>query len=129
MAEQKALIRPIIRLLKDYKVVVIGDREFRSVELASWLEHKRIGFALRLKQGTYIKPEGQDYQRLSSLGKELGRADRRHSSFWIGLYGQVWVAGIEVLSDLVGQLMKMKCNKLPFFQRGLRAMALIQSTF
>ena len=57
-----------------------------------------------------------------------GRTQRRHSSFGIGLYGQVWLAGREFLSDLVSQLMRIRHNKLPFFQRGLRAMALIQST-
>ncbi|MBF2020945.1 MAG: hypothetical protein IGR93_12775 [Hydrococcus sp. C42_A2020_068] len=32
LAEQQALIRPVIKLLKCYKFVVLGDREFHSVE-------------------------------------------------------------------------------------------------
>jgi hypothetical protein len=86
-----------------------------------------IAYTCAAFSGRKIQQLGQ--QKYVSRLKELGRADRRHSSFWIGLYGQVWVAGIEVLSDLVGQLMRIKSNKLPFFQQGLRAMALIQSTF
>ncbi len=76
--------------------------------------------------GRKIKQLGQ--QKYVSRLTELGRTVRRHSSFWVGLYGQVWMAGMEFLSDLVSQLMRIKPNKLPFFQRGLRAMALIQST-
>src|SRR4028119_474640 len=35
--EQQGLIRPILGLLKNYKIVLLGDREFGSVKLASWL--------------------------------------------------------------------------------------------
>lgn len=58
---------------------------------------------------------------------ELKRACRRHSAFWIGLYGQLWVGAMEFWTDLASALMRVKPNKLPYFQRGLRAMALIQS--
>jgi hypothetical protein len=247
LAEQKALLRPVLRLLRAYEIVVVADREFRSVELANWLEECDVYFALRQKQGTYIKSEDPDYQRLSSIGlapgmkmflkrvtitkkkgfdkfalaaywkrkyrdsveeqgwyiltnlgslsaaldaykarsgieamfkdcktggynledshasterltrlvllialaytcaglhgrkirqlgqqkyvcrlKELGRVEQRHSSFLVGAYGMLWVAGMEFLSDLVTKLMKIKCNKLQFFQRGMRAMILIQ---
>jgi hypothetical protein len=60
---------------------------------------------------------------------ELGRSFKRHSSFWLGSYGQLWVAGMEFLSILVTELMRAKQNKLPFFQRGLKAMALSQPAF
>ena len=52
-----------------------------------------------------------------------------NSSFWLGLYGQVWVIGMEFLSDLVEKLMSLVSNKLPCFQRGLRAMSVIQQAF
>jgi uncharacterized membrane protein len=32
--EQVATIRPVLKLLKNYKLVVIGDREYRSTVLA-----------------------------------------------------------------------------------------------
>ena len=35
--EQVATIRPVLKLLKDYKLVVIGDREYRSTAFALWL--------------------------------------------------------------------------------------------
>ncbi|HEY9862327.1 MAG TPA: IS4 family transposase [Candidatus Obscuribacterales bacterium] len=250
LAQQQALLRPVFRLLKGYEIVVIGDREFRSVELAYWLKQKKVYFALRLKQGSYIKLRGQEYQKLNELGlapgmklfltgvkftkkkgfgqfsvaaywkrkyrgkgpnegwyiltnlkslsealkvyqarsgieamfrdcksggynledskasverltslvllialaytcaglqgqfiklsgqqkyvsrlKELKRMTRRHSNFWVGLYGQMWIAALEACSDWVRNLIRLRANKRTFFQKGLRAMNLIQAAF
>jgi hypothetical protein len=250
LAQQQALLRPVLRLLKDYEIVVIGDREFRSVELAYWLKHKKVYFALRQKQGSYIKLRGKNYQKLSELGlapgmklfftgvkftkkkgfgqfslaaywkrkyrgkgpdegwyiltnlksleaalkvykarsgieamfkdcksggynleeskagverltnlvlliaiaytcaglqgqlikssgqqkyigrlKELNRMTRRHSNFWVGLYGQMWIAALETCSDWTKNLMMIRPSKRKFFQRGLRAMSVIQTAF
>ncbi len=62
--------------------------------------------------------------------KEVKRAIRRHSSsFWMGLYGHSWVIGIECCEKMIEELMAIRRNKLPFFQRGLRAMSLMIRTF
>ena len=248
LATQQALLRPVLRLLKGYEIVIVGDREFRSVELAYWLKQKKVYFALRQKQGNYIKRKEQEYQKLSELGlapgmklfftgikftkkkgfgqfslaaywkrkyrgkganegwyiltnlkgleealkvyqarsgieamfkdcksggynleeskacverltslvllialaytcaglrgqaikhkgqqkyigrlKELKRLTRRHSNFWVGLYGQMWIAALESCSDWVKNLMIIRPHKRTFFQKGLRAMALIQA--
>ena len=246
LAQQKAILRPCLRLLKSYQIVVVGDREFHSVKLAAWLEEQKVYFALRQKKATYIKPPNGDYQRLSELGlapgvklflagvtctlgkgfgrfnlaaywqrkspdagwyiltnlnsldaalkaykarsgieamfkdcksggynledckasherlsrivlliaiaytcaglagqkikgqgqqkyvnrlQELRRVEPRHSNFWLGLYGQMWIAGMEFCGDLVRDLMRTRRNKLPFYQRGLSAMNLIQQAF
>ncbi|WP_293117418.1 IS4 family transposase [Moorena sp. SIO3E8] len=249
LSEQQALLRPVIKMLKDYNFVVLGDREFHSVELATWLQTMGVAFALRQKANTYIQEEGKNFQQLSTLElspgmkkfitgvkvtkskgfgpltlacywkrkyknrnldepwyiltnleslketltaykarsgieamfkdcksggynlegskasierlnrlvlliaiaytssglqgnkiKQLGqqkyinrlqeasRYQRRHSNFWIGQYGLLWTVGMEFWSDLAEQLMRTKSNKLPFFQRGQRAMTLIQYT-
>lgn len=60
--------------------------------------------------------------------KELNRLHRRHSAFWVGLYGQLWVGAMEFWADLAHDLMRLKPSKLPDFRKGLRAMSLIQST-
>ena len=60
---------------------------------------------------------------------ESGRQELQHSSFWIGLYGQSWVLAREYCQGIVIELMKIRPNKLPFFQRGMRAMSFIQSMF
>jgi hypothetical protein len=247
--QQKAILRPALRLLKSYRIVVVGDREFHSVKLAAWLMEQKVYFALRQKKATYIKLTGQDYQRLGELGltpgiklfftgvtftkekefsqfnlaaywqrksknkapegwyiltnldnlaaaltaykarsgieamfkdcksggynleeckasqerlnrivlliaiaytcaglagqkikrqgqqkyvnrlQELHRVERRHSSFWVGLYGQMWVAGWEFCEDWVRKFMRTRRNKLPFYQRGIRAMSLIHQAF
>jgi hypothetical protein len=250
ICEQQALIAPVLELLSDYEVLILGDREFGSVKLASWLCEKEVKFIFRVKQGRYVQSENSDYillselgllpgtsfylsdvkftkqkgfgtfdiagywrrkyrvkqedegwylltnvgtlkqsidifkcrsgieamfkdcktggynlershannQRLSSLilliaiayscaviqgqkiktigvqkyvGRltEYGRSIRRHSSFWIGLYGQCWVIGMEFCQDIITELMRFRRNKLPFFQRGMRAMSLILSMF
>ena len=250
LAQQKAILRPAIRLLKSYQIVVVGDREFHSVKLAAWLEEQKVYFAFRQKRTTYIKQMGQDYQRLSEMGlapgiqlfltrvtftkaegfaqfnlaaywqrnskkkasnegwyiltnldnlaaalnaykarsgieamikdcksggynleeckaseerlsrivlliaiahtcaglagqrikrqgqqkyvnrlKERQRLEPRHSNFWVGLYGQTWVAGLEFCEEWVQELMRIRPNKLPFFHKGLRAMSLMQRAF
>ncbi|MDJ0649698.1 MAG: IS4 family transposase [Xenococcaceae cyanobacterium MO_188.B19] len=65
--EQVATIRPILKLLKDYKLVVIGDREYRSTAFALWLTKKKIDFVLRLNKSTKIRPRYKKYQSLASL--------------------------------------------------------------
>lgn len=250
LAEQKAILRPVIRLLQGYEIVILADREFHSVKLASWLCDQQVYFVLRQKKDTLVQQKNQDYQELTALelapgtsrfltdikvNKEKGfnqanlaaywkRKYRQHrekepwylltnlsnlaealtaykkragieamfkdcksggynlegshasierltrlvllialaytwatlkgraikstgqqiyisrlrkvqqvlttnSSFWIGLYGDVWIMGMEFLSQWSQKLMSMAPNKLPFFQRGLRAMSLIQSAF
>ncbi len=38
LAEQKAVIRPVIRLLKGQKIILTADREFHSIFLCHWLK-------------------------------------------------------------------------------------------
>ena len=246
--EQVATIRPVLRLLKEYKLVVIGDREYRSTALALWLTKKKIYFILRLNKNTKIKPRYKKYQSLDSLdtkpgdkvlydgvlvtennrktrfnvvvywrrkynNKQLplpwylltnlenkeeiikifaarggieamfrdcksggynlegsqanaqrltnlilliaiaytasclaglkmrntgyqeyinrlkleGKNRPRHSYFWTGLYGTTWILSIDICWEWVEKLMRTAINKLPFYQRGLRAMKIIQS--
>jgi Transposase DDE domain len=70
--EQKALLSPVLKLLKPYPVVAIGDREFHSVKLGEWLHHKGVKFALRQKRSTHIQETGFDYQSLKDLGIKPG---------------------------------------------------------
>ncbi len=37
LAQQKQVLEPTLKLLQDYQIVVLGDREFCGVELARWL--------------------------------------------------------------------------------------------
>ncbi|MGL4758532.1 MAG: IS4 family transposase, partial [Patescibacteria group bacterium] len=249
LAEQKRLLKSVLRLLKGYQVIVIGDREFGNINLANWLSKQDCQYVLRTKSNKYVQlttgtaqqllslrlkpgksfylkqvkftkqPDmarvniagywsrstsdkrknegwylinnlsnleqtikaykkrmgieamfkdcksggynlekclGQD-QRLLSLvlliaiaytcaikkgqiiafkgiqdyvGRlpENFRKDKRHSNFWIGLYGGLWVATYSMCHDWVEQLIKFTPNNLPFYQQGMRAKKLILSS-
>lgn len=250
LAEQKKALRPVIRLLKKYKLVIVGDREFHSVELASWLQKLNVKFVLRQKQSTTFRQKRHLFQPLSSISihpgirqfytninltqkagfgrfnlaiywkrkyrgkqeneawylltnlpdletaihiysqrfgieamfrdcktggynlegskaspdrlmrlilliaisltsawlqgqrtllqrqqtyvcrtQEKARTRKRHSSFWIGLYGQNWIFAFHECQVWVEELINSIRNKQAFYRKGLRAMALIQQAF
>ena len=85
-----------------------------------------IAYTCSTLQGLKIKQLGQ--QKYINRLQEVQRTQRRHSNFWIGQYGLLWTIAMEFWSDLAEQLMRNKCNKLPFFQRGKAALTLIQSS-
>jgi hypothetical protein len=68
ICQQQALITPVLELLSDYEVIVLGEREFGSVKLASWLSSMDVKFIIQVKQECYILEENSDYIRLSDLG-------------------------------------------------------------
>ena len=67
LQEQKALIRPVMLLLNRYHIIFIGDREFHSIELATWLKKEKkkrkqkIDFAFRQKCGTSYHHGGKKF--------------------------------------------------------------------
>ncbi|BAY41436.1 hypothetical protein NIES2111_58320 (plasmid) [Nostoc sp. NIES-2111] len=67
LEEQQKVLRPVIRLLKNYKLVIIGDREFHSVELAHWLHKQNLSFVFRQKKDTTFREKRQKFQPLSSI--------------------------------------------------------------
>jgi hypothetical protein len=247
LVEQQQVLRPVLRLLKAYKLVIIGDREFHSVELAYWLRQQQLGFVFRQKGDTTFRQNQRKFQPLNTIpiypgfrqfyldinltqkrgfgrfnlavywkrkyrGKqeaeawylltnlpdletavkiygqrfgieamfkdcktggynlsgsqanvekltrlifvialamtsawlhgqrtqeqrqaeyvcrpqEQGRTRRRHSDFWVGLYGHNWIVSFQMCQGWVEELIGSVRNKQPFYQRGLRAMNLIQ---
>ena len=249
--EQKAVLRPVFDVVRRYRPVILGDREFHSVVLADWLRQQRVNFVLRLPKSTTVEPfvnagftrldelpqfpgiavhevsvqvtqqqgfgrfnlvtrwkrvyrqgkanqvwylltdldtlddalEGYSkrftvepmfrdfksggynledtqlggqrflaivlliviaYTLATDQGKRIrrkqvqhyigrviepGRTQKRHSNFWIGLYGRLWIDSFNCWSTWAQQLMRLKPQKRVFFLRGLRAMSLIQSAF
>ena len=77
--------------------------------------------------GKKIKRMG--VQKYVGRVKEYGRTQRRHSTFYVGLYAQNWVDFREPCQDLISQLIQLNLHKLLYYQRGLRAMTLIRSAF
>ncbi len=250
LAEQQKVLRPVIRLLKKYKLVVVGDREFHSIELANWLQEQNVSFVLRQKQSTTFREKRRSFQPLSSIiihpgirqlytdisltqktgfdrfnlaiywkrkyrgkqedeawylltnladlktaikiysqrfgieamfkdcktggynlegskaspdrlvrlilliaisltsawlqgqrtqfqrqqpyvcrSQEKGRTRKRHSNFWIGLYGQNWIVAFHECQVWVEELIGSIRNKQSFYQRGLKALSFIQQAF
>ncbi len=244
--EQKAVFSQALPIFKNYKVCVLGDREFCSVKLATWLQEQGVYFCLRLKKNEFVEISNEIWIELNNLGlapgisffiagvkvtkqkgvggfniagkwrrkilgitpkegwfiltnftklelaitayrkrfdieemfrdfkkggynledtnvtgerlivlilliaiaytsatiqgqkikrkglqeyigrvKESGRCERRHSSFYIGLYGQAWVNFMEPCMNLVTELMKLNRNKQKYYQQGMRAIKLI----
>ncbi len=58
--------------------------------------------------------------------KEPGRTKRRHSKFWLGLYGNNWIVAFHECQEWVEKLIASIGNKRTFYQRGLMAITLIQ---
>ena len=70
---QKRLLSTVLPLFKNYPVLVLGDREFHSPKLASWLDSQGISFALRQKKDFHFQEHlGEDYQVLKTLGFKPG---------------------------------------------------------
>ncbi|AFZ38321.1 transposase IS4 family protein (plasmid) [Stanieria cyanosphaera PCC 7437] len=251
LAEQQAIIKPVLRLLKQYELVILGDREFHGVELSYWLKTQKspqkIYFIFRQKQGTNLRKPKREYQKLSSLGIKPGhqlflkninitknkgfgyfnlagywkrkynkkvepepwylltnldncqeviklyrsrmgieamfkdcktggynlegsqantqrltnlillialayttsvlkgksiknsghqkyiarltearRTSRRHSNFWLGIYGELWIIAWEFLINVVRDMMNLNRQKMPHYQRGIKAISLIK---
>jgi len=78
-------------------------------------------------KGERIKNKG--VQKYIGRVKESGLVQRRHSSFYIGLYGQTWVNFMEHCWELVTKLMKLSRNKLEDYLQGIRAMEHILAAF
>lgn len=73
LSEQQEALSKALSLFTDYRVVVLGDREFCSVQLAEWLrQRKQTYFCLRLKKNTYIEQKASLWESLQNLGAVPG---------------------------------------------------------
>jgi hypothetical protein len=75
LAYKKKVLEPVFKLLKGFKIVVLGDREFCNVELGEWLsEQEKVYFSLRLKKNEYVELEDSIWFQLQELGLSPGTA-------------------------------------------------------
>ncbi|MGD1922426.1 MAG: IS4 family transposase [Pleurocapsa sp.] len=73
LVQQKQVLEPALKLFRDYKIIVLGDREFCGVELARWLsQQEKVYLSLRLKKNEFVELESQIWFQLSDLGLEPG---------------------------------------------------------
>ena len=85
-----------------------------------------IAYTSASMQGKKIKQMG--VAKYVGRVKEVGRTKRRHSNFYIGLYGQKWVNHLDKSGLAVAVLMRITPAKRLHYQRGQRAMQMILST-
>ena len=74
LENQEFVLTPVFAALSDYKLLVLGDREFCSVTLANWLREKKVDFCLRLKKNVCIKTEEELWTELKMLGLKPGNS-------------------------------------------------------
>ena len=81
LTQQPALIQPVLPLLKNYQVTVLGDREFCSIELGQWLDNQGLSICLRLRCNQYIRRQTEFTQQVKQLGLNPGM-----SMFFAGVH-------------------------------------------
>lgn len=115
----------IEEMFKDFKSggYNLEDTKVSSHRLISLILIISFAYSLATFKGQNIKRKG--VQKYIGRVKEYGRNRRRHSSFYIGLYGQSWVDFMAGSWNIVEELMRINSNKLEDYLRGLRAMKLI----
>ena len=64
---QQSVIHPITCLLPDYSFLLLGDREFCSKQLATWLLEIGWGYYLRIEKSTCIHLDKQESITLNQL--------------------------------------------------------------
>ena len=57
------------------------------------------------------------------------RKTRRHSEFWLGLYGEIWCDNYENYREEIQIIMGLNANKLVHYQQGLKAMENIKKVY
>jgi hypothetical protein len=70
--DQQSVIHPITHLLPGYSFILLGDREFCSKHLATWLLEIGWGYCLRLKKSTYVRLKNDDLVTLQHLAAHPG---------------------------------------------------------
>jgi hypothetical protein len=101
------------------KTNLIGDRLSKLLILLS------LAYLKSIIQGIDIK--SKQVQEYLGRKTETRRKHARHSTFYIGLWGESWVDSMSSNWQVVVELMSLSPHKLPNYQQGLRAMRLILS--
>jgi hypothetical protein len=72
------------------------------------------------------KTKLQRLQPYICRSQEKSQSCKRHSNFWIGLYGFNWIVAWNECQEWIEELVSSIPNKQTYYQRGLKAMAFIQ---
>ena len=86
-----------------------------------------IAYTNRAIIGEKLKNKGK--QKYIVRPEEKRRKTRRHSEFWLGLYGEVWCDNYDFYVEEINQIMQLNKNKLTFYRVGLQAMSEIKKAY
>lgn len=75
-----------------------------------------IAYTSAIIQGSKIKKTA--VQKYICRVKEPKRIQRRHSTFYVGLHGMIWVDSVEHHAEMVAELMRLSPNKRQYYQQG-----------
>jgi hypothetical protein len=84
-----------------------------------------IAYTGSVLKGKIIKNKG--YQKYIARLTESKRKDKRHSDFWVGLYGDMWIIALEFCLSLIQKIMIINRHKLLCYQRGMKAYSKISA--
>ncbi|UFP93145.1 IS4 family transposase [Gloeobacter morelensis] len=74
LAERRSVLRPVFRFFCSKSIVVLGDREFGSVDFARWLQAENVAYCLRLKQSEWLRySEEAPWRCLANIHLEPGQ--------------------------------------------------------
>ena len=68
LKEQQSILSKVVPIFKEYKICVLGDREFCSIKLAKYLNQLGVGFCLRLKKNEFVEYRKDIWIELNDLG-------------------------------------------------------------
>ena len=75
LREQQIVLRPVIKLFKADKIVIVGDREFHSVDLAEWIDRQGVKFVLRQKKDRNFRRRRRKFNSLSRVQIAPGQGE------------------------------------------------------
>lgn len=77
LKDQQKVLRPVFQLLRKCRFVLLGDREFHSIELAAWCVQKKVSFVFRLPKSTTVQPvTDASFTRLDDLPQVPGLTEQ-----------------------------------------------------
>ena len=86
-----------------------------------------IAYTNRALKGEILKKKAK--QKYIARPEEKSRKTRRHSEFWLGLYGELWCNNFELYGEEINQIMLLNRNKSPYYQKGLKAISEIEKVY
>lgn len=113
--------------LRDYKGggYQLESTGLSSQRLSGLFVLLAVAYSSAVIQGHEVRTQG--LANYICRAKENHRSRRRHSDFWVGLYTQAWLGGMDLATPWLELWMPLSGNKQPYLQRGLQAASRLQA--